>query len=453
MSIVINSLNINNPAQALISSELNRSYGRRFEVKQGMGEDSTITTMNALYKSACIAVKENKEDKVALAKLKVFVATLSQAEIAANLHYADAGCLYKFRTFFHRFFGGAFFGTHSDRLAKLSLKIDAHIRGPAGSPIGKWNHANQFTPKVYEPLPVPKTFEGSIISNSAFESLIREHKVILDSSGETTHGKAIDNLRDAFLLGQGRTIGGPKSDFVPDKAKNNIIHKKVQEVLSIISQQDPEKQKESMYKLSIAFAACNTGRINVIEEMHDSLLFNSSTPDFEGRVKLKIFSHRQELFNRLIREKSNANGPSHMQFPHMSSGYLAEVGDALGLSGTLNAGTDPHKYQVSSLEKNLFINEFKMRFAQGLNELLDDLAGEINEADGPFHPTGQQPSFGTWIVAKVNTGELEQTFAYHDEDKQYPGLKEPTDNQKFNIKFYISRVEVKHILGMLGYLQ
>lgn len=476
MSITLQGYTINQPQNAKVVSEPNRKFGRRFELI-GIahpldGTDSTLKlqyTMNELYKSALASYKANKNDKAALQNLRTFVVTVQTAETNAIAQYKDAGCMYNFRTFFHRFFGGSFFGTHTDRLAALTKKIDDKIDGPKQStpvqptevkpprvkakPIEQWNYAYKFTAKVYEPLPVPKTFEGSIISNSTFDSLINTHYNILSSYTSDTHGNAFDNLRDAFKHGKGKTIGtGNLSDFVPDKVKNQQLHRKIQEIVTIISKKELKEQQELMGKLGQGFNACNTGRINKIEEMHDHLLFNNSKPDFEGRLRLKILTHKQIVFNQLILEKSSIYSVS-TQFPHMSSGYLAVVGDTLGLSGTLNAGTDPHRYRVNEMEKQNFIIEFQNRFTQGLDALIIDLANEINNKDGDFHPSGQNPSFGTWWTGKYDTSVINEDFAYYDETKQYTGMNVQTDDHEDHLYFYISNNEVKHILGMLGYLQ
>lgn len=470
MSVNFNNTSIHFPQLAKITHEENRCFGRRFEIK-GIDDTSVTTTMHTIYKSACSAYEANNHDQEALQDLKVYIAIVLQAETDANTHYADAGCMYDFRTFFHRLFGGAFFGSHTDRLNALNAKIEKKIRSNhitnlepvlepvekknIPTPVGIWNHANQFKAKVFDALPTPKNFEGEVLSNNAFETWIATHKGILNIYGSNTHGNAIDNLRDAFKDGQGNTLMSGKSDLVPDKAKNKQLHRKVQEILTLISQKDVESQQELMHKLGLGFSACNTGRINVIEEMHDHLLFKNSKPDFEGRIKLTILAHKQELFNQIILEKSNPHGGSSMQFPHMSSGYLEAVGKEIGLSGILNAGSDPHKRRVDLLEKQQFMTEYHTRFAKGLDALIIDLANEINNINGSFNPTdNESPSFGSWLTTKVNNGSFDAEFAlYGDEDKTYEGLRDPTQEQKDYMRFYISNMEVKHILGTLDYLQ
>ncbi len=464
MPLNISNITINNPALAQITFEVGRSYGRRFEVKNLANNESAVVTMNELYKSAYNAYKANTEDKAALQALKDYLETVSKADKDANVHYADAGCFYHFRTFFHRL-GDLFSRAHSKKLSDLTKKIDTKLSGTSAPTVqvvtGKWDESSKLTNKAFEPLPAPKKFEGNLISKAEFTNLLHKHQAILNEDGSGTHGYTSPNLNLAFDHGQGSTTLGGNAPFFKDNTLNQEFHLKFKQVMTLISQEKDQAQADWMRPLTTAFRGCNPGRVYTVQQISDNLLNNSASPDFATRVQIKINGHKNALFDQLIREmapkQDEYNTPIHHQIPHLTTGYLAQVGETLGLNGHAEANEDQHKYTLNTydgklLSKAAFIQEFKKRLAAKIDEIANDLAMEINDPNGPFHPTGEQ-SFGSWAATQVNNGSLNQEFGFYDDSKKYPGIKEPSEDQKDNMYYYLSNVEVRHILGMLGYLQ
>ncbi len=124
MSLNLKSIQFDNLNQVKVSasaSNVGRSYGRRFTVS--IGENSKDVTLKDLYKKAQKLTKKATSASE-LNDVNSFIAKLENAETAAAKIYKDRDdCVYKFRSWFHRFFGGAFLGSHMDRFEKLHNKL------------------------------------------------------------------------------------------------------------------------------------------------------------------------------------------------------------------------------------------------------------------------------------------------------------------------------------------
>lgn len=103
------------------ASNVDRGYGRRFTVT--MGNESKEVVFKELYKNAQRLLKDAKHRIKDLNEVSAFIAKLEDVENRAIVTYKGRGGWYKFRTFFHRFFGGAYRGSHLERLHKLQNKL------------------------------------------------------------------------------------------------------------------------------------------------------------------------------------------------------------------------------------------------------------------------------------------------------------------------------------------
>lgn len=436
--MTIDYISLKNIDQIMITPQIvNQSAGRKFEVLDPSTEKSSLCTMNNLYLRAKDLYKEahSAED---LKKLDAFIFKLFDAEDLAAMDYREKDNLYKVRTFFHRVLGGSFFGTHTGRLKKLLNKIEQKSNGLI------------FTEKAYQSPPKPKNFEGELISFKEFSALCAMHRAILDEDGPGTHGSAFENLQTAFTRGHGNTNLDGEVPFFSDVTKNQEFMVQFREVMTLISRQKPVDQQKYMRVLAGAFRGCNPGRVQTVQQISDTLLFNQSNPDFEGRVQRLVTQYKITIFDQLIREMSRQDNLSY-QIPHLTSGYLVAIGEQLGLSGSEEAKADKHKCRVDMPHANKFIKKFKSRLGHQLGNMVNDLVREINNPNGDFHPV-EGRGFGTWLGEKVRNHELPLDFAYYVPGKNYSGLTPVTEEQEDNLKFYISRDEVKHILAMFNYL-
>lgn len=105
------------------SNSKDRPYGRRFTVK--IGDDSSKDLVfKDLYRKAQKLLKEASSNEE-LNEVHKFIDRLIEVEDFAKDEYNNRDDFtYKFRTFFHRFFGGAFLGSHSSRLENLRDKVE-----------------------------------------------------------------------------------------------------------------------------------------------------------------------------------------------------------------------------------------------------------------------------------------------------------------------------------------
>lgn len=109
-------------AVAPSASNMDRSYGRRFTVT--IGDDTQEVVFKDLYQTARRLMKEAKFSSIKdLKEVNAFISKLEGVEKEAIVTYKARGDWYKFRSWFHRFFGGSFGGSHLDRLAKLHEKL------------------------------------------------------------------------------------------------------------------------------------------------------------------------------------------------------------------------------------------------------------------------------------------------------------------------------------------
>lgn len=123
MSFKLSAVNLNNLNSITVdTSSLKRSYGRRFTIQ--LGNDSKEIVMKDLFKRA-VKLRKKASSQSELNDVKKFIDRLIVVEGLAIDRYEDQDCFYKFRTFFHRLFGGAFFGSHLERLEKLRNKIES----------------------------------------------------------------------------------------------------------------------------------------------------------------------------------------------------------------------------------------------------------------------------------------------------------------------------------------
>lgn len=125
MTLKLKSITLDNLSQVTVapsaSNAKDRSYGRRFTVT--MGDDSQEVVLKDLFKKAQILAK-NATSASELFDVNEFIVKLTDAETAASKIYKDRDdCVYKFRSWFHRFFGGAFLGSHTKRLGNLKTDV------------------------------------------------------------------------------------------------------------------------------------------------------------------------------------------------------------------------------------------------------------------------------------------------------------------------------------------
>lgn len=124
-SLSLKAITLDNLSQVAVApsdSNADRSYGRRFTV--AIGNDSKEVVLKDLFKRAQKLAKKATSASE-LNEVITFIAKLETAETEAALIYKDRDdCVYKFRSWFHRFFGGAFLGSHLDRIEKLKNKVE-----------------------------------------------------------------------------------------------------------------------------------------------------------------------------------------------------------------------------------------------------------------------------------------------------------------------------------------
>lgn len=106
------------------SASSDRSYGRRFSVVTNNGKQEVV--FNQLFLKAKMLMKST-EDVDELNTVKDFILKLKTLEKDAKAEYKERGCVYRFRTRFHQFFGEAYLGSHTKRLNTLELKLDQKI--------------------------------------------------------------------------------------------------------------------------------------------------------------------------------------------------------------------------------------------------------------------------------------------------------------------------------------
>lgn len=441
MSLKISEISLVNIDKIQVVSRVSsQSAGRKFEIIESDSQKSSLCTMNNLYLRAVELYKETNsvED---LKKLDDFIVRLMVAEDAGIGDYKKKDLLYKFRTLFHQLLGGSFRGKHTNRLRKLLNGVEQKSQRLV------------FTEKAYQAPAKPKNFEGQLMSSADFLALLENHRAILDQDGMGTHGFAFENLYKAFKHGKGNTAIDGNVPFFTDQTKNQEFQLKIREVMTLISQLKEVDQQNYMRTLAGAFRACNAGRVHTIQQISDTLLSNHASPDFEGRVQLLFNQYKIAVFDQMIREiRSRAQGRSiSFQIPHLTSGYLAAVGEEIGLNGFEEAKTDKHKFRVDTPHKDAFIRRFKARLGRQLDDIANDLLREINNPNSDFHPI-EGRGFGAWLSGKVLNNELPQDFAYYVEGKDYSGLEPATEDQEDNMAFYISKDEVMQILKLQDYL-
>ena len=119
----LNSINFNNLSKIEVTSaSKDRPYGRRFKVKLEDGSHQEVVFSDLFKKALDLLNKANTIDK--RTDLQNFLYKLDRVENAAKDEYEKRSGLYKFRTFFHRLFGGAFLGSHSERLEYIINIVD-----------------------------------------------------------------------------------------------------------------------------------------------------------------------------------------------------------------------------------------------------------------------------------------------------------------------------------------
>lgn len=96
--------------------------GRRFKVGHLPGKDDKNVIFHALFKQAQALLRDAKT-REELHAVRDFISELKAVESKAQETYnAGDNNWYKFRSFWHRLFGGAFWGTHQGRLDQLEKK-------------------------------------------------------------------------------------------------------------------------------------------------------------------------------------------------------------------------------------------------------------------------------------------------------------------------------------------
>lgn len=123
MPFKLKNITLDNLSQVTVAtSETNvdRSYGRRFTVN--LGVESKEVVLKDLFKRAQKLAKQASSASE-LNEVNRFIGKLEEAEMDAGIIYKGRGDWYKFRTWFHRFFGGAFLGSHLERFEKLKTNV------------------------------------------------------------------------------------------------------------------------------------------------------------------------------------------------------------------------------------------------------------------------------------------------------------------------------------------
>lgn len=126
----IDSISLNNLNDVTVTSSstnATRWYGgRRFTLKVGTTSEDVV--LIDLYKKAQELSKQASTAEE-WTKLKSFIEQLQEAETNAAETYEkrDDYSFYKFSSWFHRLFGGAFLGSHSKRLNKLEKNVKREL--------------------------------------------------------------------------------------------------------------------------------------------------------------------------------------------------------------------------------------------------------------------------------------------------------------------------------------
>lgn len=108
------------------------SYGRRFVIHRGDKDnpghqESEKVIFDDLVKRVCYLSKK-ASNNTEREQVKKLISSLIAVESEAKQAYKDrSDCIYKFRSFFHRLFGGAFLGSHTERLQRCEKNIDRKI--------------------------------------------------------------------------------------------------------------------------------------------------------------------------------------------------------------------------------------------------------------------------------------------------------------------------------------
>lgn len=313
----------------------------------------------------------------------------------------------------------------------------------------------KFSKKAFELKAKKQEFKGKLINNSEFLTLMNKHMAVFAGIGTGSHGDPYQNIIDAFQKGYGFTSVGGKGPLIANNAQlNNEIQEKMQELMTLISKKEKlSEQSLWLRRVGEQFRACNTDRVQAIIKYHSELLAPSG--GFEVELEQKLRSFKKALFDRMLMEKfpQDNNPPIYLQIPHLTSGFLAVVGNTLGLEGIEAAATDVHMYQVPDNEGNQFIIEFKQRLQQSMDEFCMGVVTDINTSESEEGISCA--SYSKWHMDKADNSELTSAFSYYDKSKKpyYTKLNKQSEDQENGFFNYIAPAEVKQILAMLGYIE
>lgn len=441
MTFTLDAINFTNLSSVeVISASDGVSSGRRFEVKYHDSSGNEFKDL-CVMKDLFLKAKElsKTKDVKELADLKKFVKIIETAELKGIEDYEQKDCAYHFRSWFCRLFGGAFWGTHLERLNALELKID------------KKTLANQkqytFSQDVFTP-PSPLDFKGTILSEEKLIELLDTHLDIFREVGVgfSNHGTPRKNILNAYNYGVNILDHAPNQDFITA----------VKRVVTLISQKNIDHQKDLIRALATGFKGCRPGRVEMTYSLLDRL--NAPSLGFEAQLNAKIERFKEQVLERMILKRHPnclaSDLPQREQFPHIKSGYKVALADALGLRGKSEAAADQNKFDVNFHETNNLINEYKNLFNQSIDQFCLDIALEVNNLNQDktmCEISSHQMS--AWIGDRIDSKDLDNSFGWYSEDKEHfyvsEKLNKAEEDHRDCLNMYISAVEVKQILVYL----
>lgn len=237
-----------------------------------------------------------------------------------------------------------------------------------------------------------------------------------------------------------------------------LSHKEIEELKSAVQfimysinqEPDLEKKKELLLELAKCLEGCANNSVNATSDMCMKL---KASEGFTLQAEFFILKYKDRIVDEVIYNlyphTQNANhvqvykDDANMQFGHLKTGFVALIGEELGLNTNGTKG-DLLRNQGEASSKR---EKFKKLFLENISfeTIIREFIIDVNGRNGQFNIT----ELSKWCCPD-NLGE-EAHNIFYDESFEYP-IYSPVYNKRYEYEPFLTEKTAYLIFKKLGYI-
>lgn len=299
--------------------------------------------------------------------------------------------------------------------------------------------------------PTKRIFESPLVEKNDFTPLTEQQVLeVLNLEPELKNLDAAQGHMKAY-----ESILKIHQDGIPfrlDPLPNQELKGSMQFILSKINQEkDLEKKKSLLIELAGCVEDCVPVTQGRTAQMHMKL---ASIGGFDKQIESFISTYKDKIADQVIYQlfpemqkldyAAKHHGQPWLQFPHMKTGFLALMGNKLGLN-TVGAEGDPNRNTNISdqLQK-----DFEKIFCEkvSLHEIIKEFIIDVNGRNGQI----EIATLSNWCVPG-NLGDEAFNVFYDGDPEGYPSYS-PEYKKEYGFHPYLKESTAYLIFEKLGYL-